>query len=178
MPRAFAEISFTPSVKAAQGRYGSREGNMGFEQQHDPHNRLTEREANYLAERDSFYLATVGENGWPYVQHRGGPAGFLKVLDERTLGFADYRGNRQYLSVGNMNANDKVSLIVVDYRKRRRLKLWGKARIVHADENAALVASVSDPAYPAHVERAVIITVEAIEWNCPQHIPVLYGAGG
>jgi len=174
MSRAFAEIAFTPSVKAAQTRYGSREFNQGFELQDDPRNHLTAREAGYLAERDSFYLATVGENGWPYVQHRGGPAGFLKVLDSRTLGYADYRGNRQYLSVGNIAANDKVSLILTDYRKRRRLKLWGRARIVDAEEDAALVAMMADPDYPAHVERAVIITVEAIEWNCPQHIPVLY----
>ena len=174
MPRAFAEISFTPSVKAAQSRYGSRASNQGFEDDGDPRNRLTSKEANYLVERDSFYLASVGENGWPYVQHRGGPKGFLKVLDERTLGYADYRGNRQYLSVGNINANDKVSLILMDYRKRRRLKIWGRARIVHTDEAATLVASVADPDYPAHIERAVIITVEAIEWNCPQHIPVLY----
>jgi predicted pyridoxine 5'-phosphate oxidase superfamily flavin-nucleotide-binding protein len=127
-----------------------------------------------LAGRDSFYIASVGENGWPYVQHRGGPKGFLKVLDEKTLGFADFRGNRQYISVGNLNADGRVSLFVMDYPKRARLKLWAWARVVHADEYPALLARVELPGYKARVERGIVLTVAAIEWNCPQHITPRY----
>lgn len=121
MATAFAEITFTPSVKAAQSLYGSRQANSGFELSEDPRNCLTEREAEFIANSDSFYQATVSESGWPYVQHRGGPKVFLKALDERTIGFADFRGNRQYLSVGNLNAKDRISLILMDYTNRRCL---------------------------------------------------------
>ncbi|QLG89298.1 pyridoxamine 5'-phosphate oxidase family protein [Chitinibacter bivalviorum] len=174
MPRAFAAITFTDSVKAAQTRYRSREGNLGFELAEDSRSEITAREAEFIAERDSFYMATVNENGWPYVQHRGGPMGFLKVIDEHTLGFADFRGNVQYLSVGNLNANDKVSLILMDYANRRRLKIWGRVRIVHEIDNPALIAALEDPAYRARIERAMVITVEAWDWNCPQHITPRY----
>ncbi|MEJ2794356.1 pyridoxamine 5'-phosphate oxidase family protein [Iodobacter sp. LRB] len=170
MPRAFAAITFTDSVKAAQTRYHSRDSNRGFELAEDTRSEMTEREAEFIAARDSLYMATVGENGWPYVQHRGGPAGFLKVLDANTLGFADFRGNVQYLSVGNLNANDKVSIILMDYPNRRRLKIWGRVRIVHELENPELIAALEDPAYRARIERAMVITVEAWDWNCPQHI--------
>lgn len=170
MPRAFADISFTPSVKAAQVRYGSRENNRGFELAEDPRNELQDHEIEFIASRDSFYQATVSESGWPYVQHRGGPAGFLRVLDARTIGYADFRGNRQYLSVGNLNANDRVSLILMDYANRRRLKLWGRARIVHEADAPELIAQLAVPGYRAQVERGVLIHIEAIEWNCPQHI--------
>ncbi|HNG58323.1 MAG TPA: pyridoxamine 5'-phosphate oxidase family protein, partial [Cellvibrionaceae bacterium] len=108
MARAFADITFTPSVKAAQSVYGSRENNRGFEEADDPRNSLTASEADFIQARDSFYQATVGENGWPYVQHRGGATGFVKVLDARTLGYADFRGNRQYISVGNLNADERI----------------------------------------------------------------------
>ncbi|MBM5571135.1 MULTISPECIES: 2Fe-2S iron-sulfur cluster-binding protein [Deefgea] len=174
MPRAFAAISFTDSVKAAQTRYHSRDSNRGFELAEDTRSEMTEREAEFIAARDSFYMATVAENGWPYVQHRGGPAGFLKVLDANTLGFADFRGNVQYLSVGNLNANDKISIILMDYTNRRRLKIWGRVRIVHELENPELIAALEDPTYRARIERAMVITVEAWDWNCPQHITPRY----
>ena len=174
MPSAFAKISFTESVKAAQTRYGSRESNQRFEISDDPRNQLGEFEAEFIQARDSFYMATISENGWPYVQHRGGPAGFLQVLDERTIGFADFKGNRQYLSVGNLNANARTSLILMDYPNRRRLKLWGTTRIIHADDAPELIARLEMPDYKARVERGIVITIEAIEWNCPQHITPRY----
>lgn len=170
MSRAFADIAFTPSVKAAQTQYGSRESNEAFELAEDVRNQLTEAETNFIHSRDSFYQATVGENGWPYVQHRGGPIGFLKVLDERTIGYADFRGNRQYISVGNINSSSRISLILMDYPNRSRLKLWGTAHIVHESEQPEIVAKLEVASYRARIERAVIIKIEAIEWNCPQHI--------
>lgn len=174
MARAFADITFTESVKAAQSLYGSRENNRGFELAEDPRNTLGAPEAEFIHARDSFYQATVGENGWPYVQHRGGAAGFIKVLDERTLGYADFRGNRQYISVGNINADERVSLIFMDYANQRRLKIWGRAKVVHESENPSLIAQLEDPSYRARIERAVVIHVEAYEWNCPQHITPRY----
>lgn len=170
MARAFAEIAFTDSVKAAQNRYGTRETNRGFELDEEPHDHLTEYEIAFLSERDSFYMASVGENGWPYVQHRGGPKGFLKVLDDKTVGFADFKGNKQYISVGNLNADNRVSLFVMDYPNRRRLKLWARARVVHADEDPELLARFELPGYRARVERGIVMTVAAIDWNCGQHI--------
>ena len=119
-------------------------------------------------------MATMSENDWPYVQHRGGPAGFLHVLDNRTIAFADFKGNRQYLSVGNLNANARTSLILMDYPNRRRLKLWGTAHIIHEEDAPALIAQLAIPNYNARVERGMVITIEAIEWNCPQHITPRY----
>lgn len=174
MPNAFATISFTESVKAAQTRYGSRESNQHFELSNDPRNQLGEFEQAFIEKRDSFYMATISENGWPYVQHRGGPAGFIKVLDNRTIGFADFKGNRQYLSVGNLNANPRVSIILMDYPNRRRLKLWGTTRIIHEDEAPELIARLQMTDYRARVERGIVIQIEAIEWNCPQHITPRY----
>jgi predicted pyridoxine 5'-phosphate oxidase superfamily flavin-nucleotide-binding protein len=174
MTTAFAELTFTPSVKAAQSRYGSRERNSRFEQADDARNRLNDFEMEFIGQRDSFYQATVSESGWPYVQHRGGPQGFLKVLDERTIGFADFRGNVQYLSVGNLNANDRIALILMDYPNRKRLKIWGHARIVHETDDPELMAKLTLPAYKAKVERGIIIHVEALDWNCPQHITPRY----
>lgn len=170
MPRAFADISFTDSVKAAQSLYGSRKINRRFELEGDPRNSLGADEAKFVQERESFYQATVAENGWPYVQHRGGATGFVKVLDCRKIAYLDFRGNRQYISVGNLNADSRISLIFMDYANKRRLKIWGHASIVHEKEDPALVASLKDPDYRAHVERAVTIHVEAYEWNCRQHI--------
>ncbi|SOD91659.1 2Fe-2S iron-sulfur cluster-binding protein [Caenispirillum bisanense] len=170
MARAFADITFTPSVKAAQARYGSRAANEGFERAADRGAVLTAREAEFIAARDGFYQATVGETGWPYVQFRGGPPGFLKVLDERTLGYADFRGNVQYISTGNIEADGRVALILMDYANRRRLKIWARARIVHESDDRALLARLEIPTYRARVERAVVLTVEALDWNCPQHI--------
>lgn len=173
MPGKFAEITFTPSVKAAQERYRSRAKMQTFEGL-DTLARLGAVEQEFLASRDFFYQATVTEDGWPYVQFRGGPAGFLKVLDDRHLGYADFRGNRQYISVGNMTANDRVALIAVDYPSRLRLKVWARAEIIHANENPDTLAALSLPDYRAKVERGVILTVEAYDWNCPQHITPRY----
>jgi uncharacterized protein len=170
MSRAFSDITFTPSVKAAQEQYGTREGNRNFELADDPRNTLTKSEITFIQARDSFYQATVSENGWPYVQHRGGPPGFLKVLDAHTIGFADFCGNRQYVSVGNINADARIIMILMDYPRRRRLKLWGRARIVHEDEQPDIIAAVGDSFYHAHIERAIVISIEAFDWNCPQHI--------
>jgi predicted pyridoxine 5'-phosphate oxidase superfamily flavin-nucleotide-binding protein len=170
MARKFAEITFTPSVVAAQTLYGSRASNQRFEVIEEEGDPLGAAEAQFIEARDGFYQATVNEEGWPYVQYRGGPAGFLKVLDAKTIGYADFRGNIQYLSVGNMNANDRVSLILMDYANRRRLKIWARARIVHAQENSELLAQLQVPDYKGRVERAVVLTVEAADWNCPQHI--------
>jgi ferredoxin-NADP reductase/predicted pyridoxine 5'-phosphate oxidase superfamily flavin-nucleotide-binding protein len=174
MPHAFAEIAFTPNVRAAQTRNGSREANHDLEQASDVGSVLTAREAEFIAARDSFYQATVSETGWPYVQHRGGPAGFLKVLDAHTIGFADFRGNRQYVSVGNLVANDRISLILMDYANRRRLKILGRVRVVEEPDNPELVARLEVPAYRARVERGLVIRVEAYDWNCPQHITPRY----
>lgn len=175
MARRFSELTFTDSVRDAQRRYGSREQNQGFETSDDHRDRIAVREAQFIAERDSFYLASHGTEadgrpGWPYVQHRGGPKGFLRVIDEKTLGFADFRGNVQYLSAGNIVADPRVSLFLMDYAKRRRLKIWARARIVEAADDPALIASIETSGYPAQIERAVIFDVEAVDWNCPQHI--------
>jgi len=174
MARAFSEIAFTDAVKAMQTRYGSRQAYSKFDLAEDRRDRLNDYEIEFLAERDSFYMATVGENGWPYVQHRGGPKGFLKVMDDKTIGFADFRGNKQYISVGNLSADDRVSLFIMDYPNQQRLKLWARVRIVHVDEDAALVAQLEVPGYEARVERGIILTIEAVDWNCPQHITPRY----
>ena len=166
----FAEIAFTSSVKAAQIHYGTRHNNERLEQSGDRRDVLTPREVEFLEQRDSFYQATVADNGWPYVQHRGGPRGFLRVLDERTIGFADFRGNLQYISVGNLGADDRISMILVDYPNQRRLKILGRARVVDEARDPQLVASLEVDGYRARVERGIIITVEAFDWNCPQHI--------
>jgi uncharacterized protein len=135
---------------------------------------LTPLEIDFIAQRDSFYQATVSESGWPYVQFRGGPMGFLKVVDSKTIGYADFRGNVQYVSVGNLNADDRVSLILMDYPNRQRLKLLGHARIVHESDEPELLALLRTDGYKARVERGVIITVAAFDWNCPQHITPRY----
>ena len=172
MARAFAEIAFTPAVLAAQEKQGSARNYAKFlAPEADSGDRLTVAEAGFVAARDGFFQATVSETGWPYVQFRGGPTGFLKVLDDKTIAYADYRGNRQYLSVGNLSNDDRVSLILVDYPNRRRLKVWGRAKIVDRDSDPKLVARLFDDGYRARPERAVVITVEAFDWNCPQHIP-------
>ena len=174
MARAFSEIAFTDSVRSMQTRYGSRTAYAKFDFAEDRRDRLSENEIEFLAERDSFYIATVGENGWPYVQHRGGPKGFLKVLNDKAIGFADFRGNKQYISVGNLSTDDRVSLFIMDYPNRQRLKLWARAKIVHAEDDAALVAKLELPGYEARVERGIILTIEALDWNCPQHITPRY----
>lgn len=170
MAHRFANIAFTPAVRKAQEDMGSRAAYSRMDEGSEPVNhRLGDAEAGFLRERDSFYVATVGETGWPYIQHRGGPPGFVRVLDDATIGFADYRGNRQYVSVGNLSTDDRVSLFFMDYANRTRLKLFGRARIVDTKDRAIL-AWLEVPDYRARVERGIVISVEAFDWNCPQHI--------
>jgi ferredoxin-NADP reductase/predicted pyridoxine 5'-phosphate oxidase superfamily flavin-nucleotide-binding protein len=168
MSRAYSDIAFTPAVRDMQTRLGSRKSYAAFDTTDDRRDALGDMEAEFISARDSFYQATVGENGWPYVQFRGGPAGFLKVLDAKTIAYADFRGNRQYISTGNLLGNDRVSIILVDYANRARLKILGRARLV--DDDLDLLAKLESPDYRARVERAVVITVDAYDWNCPQHI--------
>ena len=170
MSRAYSDIAFTPAVRAMQTRMGTRAGYASLDHNEDRRDALTEDEAEFIHARDGFYQATVSESGWPYVQFRGGPAGFLKVLDDKTIGYADFRGNVQYISVGNLQGNDRVSIILMDYANKRRLKILGRVRLVGEREDPALVARLALPDYRARVERAVVITVEAYDWNCPQHI--------
>jgi uncharacterized protein len=172
MARAFSEIAYTPTVRAMQERQGSAQSYAKFLRPEAPRNdRLGPAEAAFIAERDGFFQASVSETGWPYVQFRGGPKGFLRVIDDKTIGYADFRGNRQYISVGNLQRDDRVSLILMDYPNQRRLKIFGRVRLVEAEEDAALVASLHPADYDARPERAVLITVEAYDWNCQQHIP-------
>jgi predicted pyridoxine 5'-phosphate oxidase superfamily flavin-nucleotide-binding protein len=174
MGHRFAEIAFTDAVKAQQARQGMRVAPGRHADHASAPDRLGPREAEFITARDSFYMATVSESGWPYLQHRGGPPGFLRVLDAGTLGFADFRGNRQYVSTGNLSVDDRVALIMLDYAGRRRLKLLGHARLVDVAEDAGLVERLHPPGYVARAERAVLIAVEAFDWNCPQHITPRY----
>ncbi len=170
MPRKYTELTFTDSVKQVQERYGARRQTAKMEAMDWPDERLSDREAGFISERDSFYVASVGENGWPYVQFRGGPKGFLRVLDKRTLGFADFRGNLQYITTGNISNDNRVALFLMDYANRQRLKIMARAEIFHADDRPDLVEQLEDSNYRARVERAVVYHVEAFDWNCPQHI--------
>ncbi|HSF96290.1 MAG TPA: pyridoxamine 5'-phosphate oxidase family protein [Thermohalobaculum sp.] len=170
MARAFAEIAFTPAVRAVQARQGSADGYDRFlAPETDPANRLGPEEAAFVEARDGFYQATVSETGWPYVQFRGGPPGFLKVLDDQTVAYADFRGNRQYVSAGNLAGDGRISMILMDYPNRRRLKVFGHARL---SDDPELVARLHVEGYKARPERAVVITIAGLDWNCPQHIPV------
>ena len=169
MGHKFAELAFTPKVKGAQEQNGSRRAYSRMESGEDHHDVLGPNEAGFIAARDSFYMATVSETGWPYIQHRGGPVGFVRVLDDKTIGFADFRGNRQYVSVGNLQTEDRVSLFLMDYPNRARLKILGRARIVDPDDKETLQC-LSMPEYKAQVERGILISIEAFDWNCPQHI--------
>jgi uncharacterized protein len=166
MTYTFLDIASTPSVKAAQEANGSRDY-FEFAGKERTFDRFTPAEAAFIAARDSFYMATVSETGWPYVQHRGGPAGFLKVLDERTFACADFRGNRQYISVGNLQAGDRVSLILMDYPNRSRLKIFAHASISTEPD---VLAKVAVPGYRGLAERALVFRLDAFDWNCPQHI--------
>lgn len=171
MTHRFAELMFTPAVKAMQERMGSRGGYERFEAPGAPGNHaFGPAERAFIAARDSFYMATSSETGWPYVQHRGGPPGFLKVLDGRTLGFSDYRGNRQYVSVGNLAMDGRVSLFLMDYPNRRRLKIIGHARAVDEQAEPGVIERLQDADYRARVERGLVISIEGFDWNCPQHI--------
>jgi uncharacterized protein len=172
MPRQFGTIAFTPAVKAMQEKMGSRENYEHFVANGADNNTVTADIAQFIASMAGFYLGTVTSNGYPYIQFRGGKAGFLKILDEKTLGFADFRGNVQYISVGNLAENDKAFLFLMDYRNRRRLKILGRARVV--EDDPIILAQVQDMDYAATVERAIVFEIEGYDWNCPQHIPVRY----
>lgn len=163
-----SDIAFTPAVKAMQERLGSRAMYARLGESAGWDDRITPRRAAFIRERDSFYIATASADGRPYIQHRGGPKGFLKILDERTLGFADYSGNRQYISAGNLSENDRACLFLMDYPNRGRLKIWGRAEVVEGDDE--LTAKVADPDYAAKVERVFVFHVEVCDGNCPQHI--------
>jgi predicted pyridoxine 5'-phosphate oxidase superfamily flavin-nucleotide-binding protein len=169
MGHKFVELAFTSKVKAAQEQNGSRRAYSRMETGEDTHDALGPNEAAFIAARDSFYMATVSETGWPYIQHRGGPPGLMRVLDEKTIGLADFRGNRQYVSVGNLQTDDRVALFLMDYPNRARLKILGRARIVDVKDHEIL-QRISMPEYKAQVERGLLISVEAFDWNCPQHI--------
>jgi hypothetical protein len=170
MPRTFADIAFTPSVQTLQRKHGSR-AQYARMQLRATEAGLTAREREFLERADGFYLASVGETGWPYVQHRGGARGFIRVRSSSQIAFADFRGNLQYVSAGNVSFDDRVSMIVMDYANRRRLKLFGHLRFVDvADADPALVAAVAVPGYRAMVERIAVVDVVAFDWNCPQHI--------
>ena len=168
-----SDVAFTPTVKAIQERRGSRgayarmEANGGWRDRVDPDL------AAFIAERDSFVIATASAQGQPYVQHRGGPPGFLRVLDDRTLGFADYRGNRQYITVGNLAENDRAVLLLIDYASGRRVKIWGRACVV---EDPDVVARLTPPSYKATPEQAIVFEIDAWDANCPRHIPGLVSA--
>ena len=163
-----SDVAFTPTVKAAQARLGSRAGYAKMEAKGGWQDTITPDLAAFIAERDSAYLATATADGQPYIQHRGGPKGFIKVIDERTLAIADFAGNRQYISLGNLSENDKAHLFLMDYANRRRVKIWGRARMV--EDNAALVQELADPDYKAKPERALVFKIQAWDVNCPQHI--------
>ena len=175
MAHQFAEIMFTDGVKAAQKHIGSRAQYERFTQGAGPNDALSAQEAAFIEQRDSLYMATVNADGWPYVQHRGGPAGFLRVLGPQCLAYADFRGNRQMISVGNASTNDRVSLILMDYPNRRRLKILGHLRVKDAEDVASEeLAQVALPEYKARIERVMYIEVVAFDWNCPQHITRRY----
>lgn len=171
MARNYVHTLFTDQARAMQAADGSREAYARMEEGADGSpDLITEKEAGFIALRDSFYLASVTPEGWPYVQHRGGPAGFLKVLEGNRLGFADYRGNRQHVSTSNLIADPRVSLFLMDYPNRRRLKVLGHARIVTAAEDPELLSRLMPEGYKALPERAYLIDVVGYDWNCPQHI--------
>jgi predicted pyridoxine 5'-phosphate oxidase superfamily flavin-nucleotide-binding protein len=173
MPYGFLDIVGTPSVQAAQVAQGSRKLWENFSQDRT-FDRFGDNEVAFIEARDSFYLASVGENGWPYVQHRGGPPGFLKVLDEKTLGFADFRGNRQYISLGNVAADDRVALFLMDYPNRARLKILAHMTVKGLADEPELAAHLTPRGYRAVPERLFVLSLAAFDWNCSQHITPRY----
>lgn len=176
MSYGFLDIAVTPSVQAAQAQMGAAHLWQDFKGQRD-FDRFTENEAAFIASRDSFYMATVSETGWPYVQHRGGAPGFLKLVDDRTLAFADYRGNRQYISTGNLAANDRACLFLMDYAHRARLKVYAHVDTLALGDDPALTELVAMPAYRAQPERIFRLRLDAFDWNCPQHITPRFTEG-
>jgi len=170
MTKSFGSLVFTPAVKALQERYGSRKRYGQIELQGERSGGLGPNEKEYVSERDTFYMASLGETGWPYIQHRGGPKGFLKVMDDNTLAFADFRGNKQYISTGNLITDKRVALILMDYPRQLRLKILGRAEIFEGDAAKDWLPKVRDPEYSAVTERVYVIRIEAFDWNCQQHI--------
>lgn len=171
---SFGTLAFTPLIKELQERYGSRRQYERMESSGASQDRLSASEQEFLAERDSFYWATTGATGWPYVQHRGGPKGFLKVIDDHTLALADFRGNKQYISTGNLLSDNRVALIMVDYPRQARLKILGRIEIFEGEKAEGWLDRVRVPGYKAVIERVFVIHVEAYDWNCPQHITPRY----
>ncbi|MDX2050972.1 MAG: pyridoxamine 5'-phosphate oxidase family protein [Polyangiaceae bacterium] len=169
-----SDVAFTPAVKAIQASKGSREAYARMERGSGWETKINEELAAFIHEQTSFFLATANQEGQPYIQHRGGPKGFLRVLDESTLGFADFRGNRQYISMGNLVEQPKVHLFLIDYAERRRVKIWGEARVVEDDPE--LLKELTPDGYEAHPERVMLIHVKAWDANCPQHIPQRFEA--
>jgi uncharacterized protein len=166
---SFLNIAGTPSVQEAQHANGS--GNYWSAFKGDrTFDRFTDGERQFIAARDSFYMATVSETGWPYVQHRGGPPGFIRVLDDKTLGVADFRGNRQYITLGNISSGSRASLFLMDYPRRSRLKIFAHVEMKSLDENPELAKAVATPGYKAKPERVLLFHLDAFDWNCPQHI--------
>ena len=170
MTNIFTKTAFTKTVKEIQELMGSRKSYARFDEGPDQNHELTENEIQFISERDSFYAATVGETGWPYIQHRGGPIGFLKVLSKNQIGFADFSGNRQYITVGNLTTDPRIAMILVDYRNRERLKILGRVKLINANEDPTLVNTLTPKNYNAKIERVFLIDVEGYDWNCPQHI--------
>jgi uncharacterized protein len=173
---SFGSLVFTPLVKKLQERFGSRRQYERMEQSGASNDRFSPFESEFLADRDSFYWATIGATGWPYIQHRGGPKGFLKVIDDHTLALADFRGNKQYISTGNLLTDSRVALIMVDYPRQARLKILGRVEIFEGETAESWLAQVRVPGYKAVIERVFVIHVEAYDWNCPQHITPRYTA--
>jgi len=167
-----SDIAFTPAVKIEQEKRGSRANYQKMSEKRDWSDTVTDVLETFIAERNSFYLATATKDGQPYIQHRGGPKGFLKVIDKKTLGFADYAGNRQYISIGNAAENDKACIFLMDYTNRRRIKLWGKIRVV--EDNPQLLEKLYDPGTKGRAERAFLFEITAWDVNCPQHIPQMF----
>ncbi len=170
MSHKFFDLTFTESVKAAQEKYGSRRSYARMEGGKPDFYGLGDAEQDFIERRDGFYLATVNGEGQPYIQFRGGAQGFLRVLDDKTLGFADFRGNVQYISVGNLNENKKAALFLMDYPNQTRLKILANVEVIDAKEVPEIIEKLTVPGYQAKIERAMILHVEAFDWNCPQHI--------
>jgi len=173
MNQNFTKFAFTESVKKQQEKYGTRNSYARMERSADRYV-LTDKEVAFIQSRDSFYMATIGENGWPYVQHRGGVKGFVNVINETTLAYEDYRGNGQYISTGNIQSSNKVTLILMDYPAQQRLKIWVESSIFEAGQDVDLEAKLKTQNYKVHVERIVLLKIQAFDWNCPQHITPRY----
>lgn len=170
MGNQYLEIATTDSVKRLQERLGSRSAYARREGGTTTHHQLGPEEISFIQAQDTFFLASVSEDGWPYVQHRGGPKGFLKVIDQSTIGFPEFSGNRQYLSFGNILQDPRVSLFLIDFRQQERLKIFGRATLVEHDENPELLKGLETESLPSRVQRGIIIQVEAFDWNCSQYI--------